>query len=142
MADLQYTGRKKINYASISVRVPVGTKQTFRELLAQEGITPNEFFKRVITDRINEAEDAPLEAFKVDYVPGKDMFRLSGVREHGAESVQELLAETSADTVERVSEAIETGLKTRKIYLEQHWSSAKSYSMSSMRKGIKKLNKG
>lgn len=142
MADLQYTGRKKINYASISVRVPVGTKQTFRELLAQEGITPNEFFKRVITDRINEAEDAPLEAFKVDYVPGKDMFRLSGVREHGAESVQELLAETSADTVERVSEAIETGLKTRKIYLEQHGSSAKSYSMSSMRKGIKKLNKG
>ena len=142
MTDLQYTGRKKINYASISVRVPLGTKQKFRELLTQEGITPNEFFKRVITDRINEAEDAPLEAFKVDYVPGKDMFRLSGVRAHGTESVQELLAETSAETVERVSEAIETGLKTRKIYMEQHGSSAKSYSMSTMRKGIKELNKG
>lgn len=141
MADLQYTGRRKINYASISVRVPLGTKQKFRELLTQEGTTPNEFFKKAITERINEAEDAPLEAFRVDYMPAKDMFRLSGIRAHGAETTQEFLAETSAETVERVSEAITTGLKTRKMYLEQHGSSAKSYSMSSMRKGIKKLNK-
>ncbi len=142
MADLQYTGRKKINYASISVRVPVGTKQTFRALLNREGITPNEFFKRAITDKINEEEDAPLEAFKVDYVPGKDMFKWSGIRAHGVESSQEVLAETSAETVEMVSEAMEMGLKTRKTYLEEHGSSLKSYSMSSMRKGIKKLNKG
>ena len=142
MTDLQYTGRRKINYSSMSVRVPSGIKQTFRELLAQEGVTPNEFFKKAVTDRINEAEDAPLEAFKVDYVPEKDMFQWSGLRAHGAESVPELLAETSAETVERVLEAMQMGLKTRKTYIEEHGSVSKSYSMSSMRKGIKKLNKG
>ena len=142
MTDLQYTGRKKINYSSISVRVPSGIKQTFRELLAQEGVTPNEFFKKAITDRLNEAEDAPLEAFKIEYVPGKDMFRWSGLRAYGSESVPEFLAETSAEIVEMVSEAMQMGLKTRKTYIEEHGSASKSYSMSSMRKGIKKLNKG
>ena len=142
MTDLQYTGRRKITYSSISVRVPSGIKQRFRELLEQEGTTPNEFFKKAITDRLNETEDAPLEAFKIDYVPGKDTFRWSGLRAHGAESVQEPLAETSAETVEMVLEAMQMGLKTRKTYLEEHGSSSKANSMSSMRKGIKKLNKG
>ena len=142
MTDLQYTGRKKINYSSISVRVPSGIKQTFRELLTQEGVTPNEFFKKAITDRINEAEDAPLAAFEIQYVPGKDMFRWSCLRAHGTESVPELLAETSAETVEMVLEAMQMGLKTRKTYIEEYGSASKSYSMSSMRKGIKKLDKG
>lgn len=137
MADLQYVDRKVVTQASISVKVPVEQKQRFCEILSKEGSTPNQFLKKIIIEKINGAEDNPLEDFRLEYSAQKDNFSWVGVRENGTDVILEPLAELSVQEAEKLLNLFTMAMKTRKNYIDNKRPVAFEY----IAKGIRKLGK-
>ncbi len=112
-----YSPKHRVDYASVSARVPKKVKQEFCSLLETEGTTPYRFLNEVIQRKIAGSSSRDPIAFNVEYDRKTDSFTWFANYDGGGSSV--IASRINPAVAEEILRAFQDSIKIRENYIER-----------------------